>query len=471
MTDRNETDNLINNVAHDVLTLARSTLMVRFRFLDIALNRLELVPSAETTLSTDGARLFYGPKYVLRGFKSNHDKPARDYLHVVLHCIFSHMFVGTVADPKLWDLACDIAVETTINDLGISPVSYARKEAQESSSKRLRDEVNLLTAEKIYHYYLETGISDYEAEMLRKLFSADDHSGWHRPKPADTNSSKIKDLSEKSSGSIDNEKDQCEAEIDDLQDSEDTWDMPVSDIEEDWKKIAEKIQEDLETFSREQGDTAGELMQNLNAANRERYDYTSFLKKFSVLGETVDVNYDEFDYIFYTYGLRLYENMPLVEPLEYKEVKRIREFIIAVDTSGSTSGELVQRFLQKTYNILKSTESYFSHINVHIIQCDAVIQEHVRITSEEDFDNYISSMTIRGLGGTDFRPVFEFVDRLIDEGEFRELKGLIYFTDGRGTYPSRKPWYETAFVFLDNEYNNPEVPPWAIRLVLQNEEI
>ena len=61
---------------------------------------------------------------------------------------------------------------------------------------------------------------------------------------------------------------------------------------------------------------------------------------------------DEFDYIFYTYGLKLYKKMPLIEPLEYKDVKKIREFVIAIDTSGSVQGELVQTFLQKTYNIM-----------------------------------------------------------------------------------------------------------------------
>ena len=79
-------------------------------------------------------------------------------------------------------------------------------------------------------------------------------------------------------------------------------------------------------------------------------------------------------------------------------------------------------------------------------------------------------MSIHGLGGTDFRPVFDYVDSLIDEGEFTDLKGMIYFTDGCGTFPPRKPGYETAFIFLDNEYNNPDVPPWAIRLLLQNED-
>ena len=212
-------------------------------------------------------------------------------------------------------------------------------------------------------------------------------------------------------------------------------------------------------------------MQNLREVNREKYDYTAFLKKFAVMGEVMKINDDEFDYIFYTYGLKLYKKVPLVEPLEYKDVKRIREFVIAIDTSGSTSGELVQKFVQKTYNILKSTESFFSKINLHIIQCDAKIQEHVKITNQVEFDRYISAMEIYGLGGTDFRPVFTLVDKLIEQREFTNLKGLVYFTDGYGDFPARKPNYETAFVFVDDEYNNPNVPPWAIKLVLQKDEI
>ena len=80
-------------------------------------------------------------------------------------------------------------------------------------------------------------------------------------------------------------------------------------------------------------------------------------------------------------------------------------------------------------------------------------------------------MKIRGLGGTDFRPVFQKVDELIKEKEFRNLKGLIYFTDGYGTFPAKKPDYDTAFVFIEDEYNNPDVPAWAIKLILQREEI
>ncbi|MBR1738145.1 MAG: hypothetical protein IJ736_14235 [Firmicutes bacterium] len=70
-------------------------------------------------------------------------------------------------------------------------------------------------------------------------------------------------------------------------------------------------------------------------------------------------------------------------------MKRIKEFVIAIDTSGSVSGETVQIFVQKTYNILKEEESFFTKIYLHIILCDAEIQEDIKITKQEELDKYI----------------------------------------------------------------------------------
>ena len=135
------------------------------------------------------------------------------------------------------------------------------------------------------------------------------------------------------------------------------------------------------------------------------------------------------------------------------------------------AGDTVQRFLNKTYNILKQQETFFTRINLHIIQCDAEIQEDYKITSQEEFDEYLKTMKIHGLGGTDFRPVFEYVEQLRRDKEFTNLKGMIYFTDGCGIFPERQPDYHTAFVFIDDEYYNYEVPVWVIKLILQRGEI
>ncbi len=456
----------IDKAARDVLMYSRNSLLVNLRFLDMAISRLEPVAVKGFAYATDGVHLGYGTKYVLKCFKSEPEMPVRDYLHIVLHCVFSHMFIGALVDKSIWDLACDIAVENTITDLGIRATTTSREGAQKTVIDKLKSEINMLTAEKVYHYYMEKGLSPVRLKQLRSMFMVDDHSCWYGdtdPFAAEAAGDGTSDSHRNPSGDGDEKGENSRSQ---------TQTTPTkAELEEDWKSVAERIQQDLETFSKRQGNMAGGMMQNLNSVNRERYDYTSFLKKFAVLGEAMTINDEEFDYIFYTYGLKLYKNIPLIEPLEYKEVKRIKEFVIAIDTSGSTSGELVQRFVQKTYNILKSTESFFLKINVHIIQCDAEIQEHVKITSEEEFDEYLKTMKIHGLGGTDFRPVFSFVDNLVAAKEFSNLKGLIYFTDGYGMFPNYKPGYETAFVFLDNDYNNPEVPPWAIKLVLQDDEI
>ena len=474
--DRNDK---MNKVARDVLRLSRNTLIVNLRFLDVAISRLKPVSADHLTLATDGVHFGYGPRFLLKRFKDAPEQTARDYLHVVLHCVFSHMFISNLVDKELWNLACDIAVENTITEFGLRAVETASSSKQTSEISKLKSNVNMLTAEKIYAYYRDSNISTNEINRLRKLFEVDDHSVWYGDSQRfggsdggdsnwtqdDNSDQQHEENSRGESGPDNNERDNADT------DQNSFGGMSRTELMDDWKSISERIQQDLETFSKEQGYAAGGMMQNLNAVNRERYDYTSFLKKFAVLGEAMTINDEEFDYIFYTYGLKLYKNVPLIEPLEYKEVKRIKEFVIAIDTSGSTSGELVQRFIQKTYNILKSTESFFSKINVHIIQCDAEIQEHVKITSEEEFDEYLKRMKIHGLGGTDFRPVFSFVDELVAAKEFSNLKGLIYFTDGWGTFPPNKPVYETAFVFIDNDYGNPEVPPWAIKLVLQDDEI
>ena len=88
----------------------------------------------------------------------------------------------------------------------------------------------------------------------------------------------------------------------------------------------------------------------------------------------MQVNDDEFDYIFYTYGLKLYGNMPLIEPLETRESKKIEELALVIDTSYSTSGALVRAFLAETYTLLKGQENFFHRMNLHLIQADNAIR-------------------------------------------------------------------------------------------------
>ena len=454
-------------LARQVLQYARNSLFLNLRFMDSAVSRLVPVAFPVIGIGTDTRHLFFDSVSVLQTFSLNNRRVTRMYLHTVLHCVFQHPYVGTGLRQDVWDLSCDIAVEQMIRDLALPCLEDPCEGLQSQVLAALRSKVKHMTAEHIYRYFIDQDITDIQCAEMQKSFFMDDHTPWYIPPTgngkglgggsAENYGSHYPDSGSGGGGGEDDE--------------EDGGAMSEREARETWDRISRQIQVDLETFSKARGDRAGNMIQNLKALHRDRCDYSDFLRRFAVYGEVMHIDEDTFDYNFYTYGMDLYGNMPLVEPLEYKEMKRVREFVIAIDTSGSVAGKTVQKFVQKTYNILKQQESFFSKVNIHIIQCDADIQEDAKITCQEEFDAYLQRMTIRGLGGTDFRPVFSYVDELIKAKEFQNLKGMIYFTDGYGRFPTAPPVYKTAFVFLDEECNSYDVPPWAISLVLEKADI
>lgn len=436
-------------LAGEILLLSRASLLLHLRFMEVAIGRLSFEPMPKGTVCTDGMRFIYSPQYVLLRYQAERSAPTRDFLHCVLHCVFRHMYLHQRVDRKLWSLACDIMVENLIADLRVRAAVTKRQSEQQAYVDTLRPDVKPLTAEKLYRYFLDHPLPEEELARLEQLFLADDHAAWF-PRDDDQGQQNTR--------------------------NEDSPDAPLPnappmEIEQDWKEVAESIEEDMKTLSHEAGDLAGDTMKALRAVNREKHDYTTFLKKFAVRGEVLQLDPDEFDYILYTYGLQLYGSVPLIEPLEYREDERIRSFVIAIDTSGSVAEGLVFAFLQKTYNILKSTESFFRRVDLRILQCDTEIRDDTRITNLKDLDDYLNRMTLHGFGGTDFRPVFRYVEELRQRGDLTKLRGLIYFTDGIGRFPEKKPDYDVAFLFVDDGESQYDVPVWAMKLILEREEL
>ena len=140
-----------------------------------------------------------------------------------------------------------------------------------------------------------------------------------------------------------------------------------------------------------------------------------------------------------------------------------------VDTSYSTNGKLVENFLKETFSILSQEDTFFHQCRLHILQCDEEVREDIVVTNRQELERLFGHFEIHGGGSTDFRPAFTYVAELLERGEFENLCGLLYFTDGQGIYPVKKPPYKTAFLFLE-EYEEEKVPAWAIRLRLEEEE-
>lgn len=411
-----------------VLDFVRNEIYLDLRFLDLALSAL--TPKEEeglTAFATDGNYLYFSSEQVLRVFQKNAPFLDRAYLHTVLHCIFQHLWIAGNRDRWLWNLSCDIAVEYTIDGMDKLCTKRAISWLRQKTYQQLEQEGKGISAAVIYRVIQLS--KTRELELLKNEFYTDDHRYW--PKQEDKNTT-------------------------------------TQSAQKKWNKISRQTKMEQQQRGDETKDGEELLAAQLQAEKGKR-SYRDFLQKFSVLREELQVDPDEFDLNYYTYGLRLYRNMPLIEPLESREVKKIQEFVIVVDTSYSTSGELIQNFLKETFGILTQENSFFRKSKIRIIQCDDQIQMDQEVTSPEQLQKLLDQFTIIGGGGTDFRPAFSYVNKLVEDGILKNLCGLLYFTDGKGIYPKKRPVYQTAFLFLD-DYEDKDVPPWAIRLRLEPEE-
>ncbi len=416
-----------------ILQNSRNELYLNMRYLDLSLSSLgfEMDPACRG-LGTDGFVIYYHGEYLCDLYRRGRVLVNRAYLHMVLHCLFCHMDTMGRREGRMWNLSCDIAAESVIDGLYLKCVHIQTPPFRMDWYGRLRQRLQVLNAEGVYKALEEMKLTERQLERLEAEFLVDDHQYWQLPP-----------------------------------------DAPKTGVvrQNQWSNNREKLQTEMETMGNQQDEDTKSLLEQVQVENRSRYDYRRFLQKFSVLREEMQVDEDSFDYVFYTYGLSLYGNMPLVEPLESKEVSRIEDFVLVIDTSMSCSGDLVRRFLEETYSVLCQSDSYFKKTNIHIIQCDDQVQQDRRITCRQEMEAYMQEFSIIGQGGTDFRPAFEYVNQMLGRGEFHRLKGLLYFTDGEGIYPVKRPVYDTAFVFVKEQYTDISVPAWAMKVILEPEQL
>ncbi len=434
-----------------ILSASRNELYFSMRFLDIALSGLDYRMNLNTvTVGTDGISILFNPTYLQRVYRDDLVELNRIYLHIILHCMFRHELNREGRDEDLWTVACDIAVESILDGIENRAIQLSISTFREETYDWLSEECPVLTAEAIYRALERRQVNYLDILRLKQEFLRDDHQFWQDDDPGQDETQQQEDS--------DNPDSRAQQEH-------------RREVEARWKRIDEKTQTNLETFFAGHGDEMGGLLKSIQIENRERYDYRAFLRRFVTLREEVKTDPDSFDYAFYSYGLELYGNIPLIEPLEYRESRKIRDFVIVIDTSDSCSDGIIERFLSETRAILNQESVFFREMNLHIIQSDAGVQMDTVLHSPEEFDRFSKNFTVKGYGGTDFRPAFDYVANLQAKGQLTELKGLLYFTDGFGTYPQKKPPYDTAFVFFREEYTDAQVPPWAMKVVLGPEEL
>lgn len=410
-------------------------------FLRVPAEKMQLLPDPDIHgIGTDGWSIYYNPEDRFQ---------AADHQHLLIHCLFLHMAQERRNSRILQDLACDMAAEYLRAEI-------FQPEGAAAIKRSVKDALPPGTDPYFIPAILEglKELREDELEDLQNIFRRDDHIYWYKKPAVPPKSVKEAFLA---FGQRQIRSDQAE---------EDLWSRFLKEkLPSVWKEAGKGLE----------GNTGGTKMFGLTPGSREermilrqigKHDFSRYLKRFCVQREELMLDPGSFDYIPYYYGLKNYGNLPFVEPLEYSESNKVEELAIAIDTSGSCHYETVERFLAEIEKILMNSDTFFKKMNIHIIQCDSMIQDHAVIRSYEDWKQYLKELKIKGRGGTDFTPVFRLVEELRQSGSLKDLKGLLYFTDGDGVYPQEKTPYETAFVFTDRRALDYNIPEWIVRLCL-----
>lgn len=430
------------SLAEEILKLVRLRLQKKLPVLGAAFSAAGAQWS-EAASGTDAEMLYWNADEVLMLFREGTKRLERKYLHLILHGLYLHRFRRHGCPERVWWLACDLMTEYRIDRMHVPGFDWPIPESRSRWYRKIRE------AGAVFY---ERGLAGWIQEQnelglleLERIFRKDNHEWWRETAVPDQ-----EELTEKK---------QERAERTDRS----------SEAVHRWRTVFEQLEMRQEEHRRQAGGSRGSQAEQIVLQKERGYDYRQFLKQFAVSQEELSLDMDSFDYIPYDYSRRMYERLVFLEPLEYRERKKLQEFVIAIDTSGSCSGEIVRRFLRETWEIFKEKDNFFRDMRIHLIQCDCLIQEHVCVTCEEEWKDYLEHMTVKGHGDTDFTPVFRLVERMMEKGEVKHLKGLLYFTDGDGIYPEQKPDYDTAFVFLNEELRKGRAPDWALTLTLDAE--
>ncbi len=460
----------LSRLADSVIVLCKNSLCAELPPLYRAVSNFPHIETDEEDVYTDGNCFYYSPKYILNLFESDKNAVNRLILHSLFHCLFLHIYKSDFKQRDLWDLSCDICVEKVTDSCRLACTDDKNNAVRKSILAELSGEIKNFTAENVYNRLSRFPLSEERFLFYKSFFSADRHYGGY-----DFSTENSEDFEEVEARSIykfadnragiyQNVKKDSKSDSADFQ-SED------ADPEKRWREIAKKIIRDVETSPSVCGVSKGFDVSLLQSVTRDKHDYSAFLKKFVQTNEQLEINDDEFDYIYYTYGLGFYGNIPLIEPLEYSENAKIRRLVIGIDTSGSVYGDPVKKFIEKTYSILKSTDFFGGSFEIHIIQCDCEIQSVDIIRSQDELEKFTDSLTLRGFGGTDFRPVFHYAENLLQSEKSKTFNGVIYFTDGDGIFPEKPPKFKTAFLIHDNGFDKKKMPSWAIPLYIETDKL
>jgi predicted metal-dependent peptidase len=399
----------VSQGARDVeqrLAAARTRLILDHPFLGALALRLPLKgagPWCKTT-ATDARALYYSPRWI------ESLKPAQlqfAIAHEALHCALGHFARRGHRVQRRWDLACDFAINPLLLDEGLQPPPEAQVLALYRG----------MSAEEIYPC-----INDEQQEqdtLDEHAWDGDDGGqGGRGDGEAQDGGGGASETSSKGEGV---------ARPQPLGANE------REHLRHQWQRhLAAAAQR-----AREAGKLAGVLARLLEEGLAPRVSWRAALAQY--LAQTA-----RDDYTWLRPSRR--EGDAMLPSLR----SHAGDIVIAIDTSGSVSERDMAEFIAEI-NALKGTLA----VRTTLLACDSALATDGPWIAEP-WEPMLLPKQLAGGGGTDFTPVFDWIDR-----EGRRPDALVYFTDADGTFPARPPDYPVLWLVKGRA-----PVPWGRRIAL-----
>ena len=397
------------------IMIARMSILSRNGFFGLLLMHMRFaLDESVGTAATDGERIYFAP-----AFLDEISDPELVFIlmHEIMHVVLRHTSRTGSRDHLLFNVACDIVVNSNIMDAAggdIKSITLARYGPSMHTAPDGKDG-SLYTAEEVYDMLLSTAarkqaqgsmgpISQHAASgsdgvSLGSGFS-DDHSKWGTAQ---------------------------DKHVDEL-----------------WKQRIRDAYEAASSRIIGNGKGIGNLPAGVDRMLRElmdpKTDWRILLNDF-VQEEVVDYSFSPPD--------RRFSESPFFLP-DYNETDiTVKNILFWIDTSGS----MTDQEITEAYSEIKGAIDQFGgRLEGWLGFFDAAVVPPVPFTDENEF----SVIKPKGGGGTSFDVVFDYVQ---EEMADMEIASIIILTDGYATFPDKSVTMGIPVLWMIN--NDDVDPPWG----------
>ncbi|HIB28391.1 MAG TPA: hypothetical protein EYO47_03845 [Candidatus Thioglobus sp.] len=416
----NNTDNVDLEEIENKLTKARTQLILDKPFLGNLVLRLPMKAAGSwcRTSATDAKSFYYNPSFIE---KLDNHQTKFVLIHEALHCALTHFARRGNRDKHKWDLACDFAINPLLVKEGFRPP-------------------------------LDVPIfSKYESMIAEEIYPMIDDSIDTEPMDQHLYDDNPKDDADESDGgmredSLDGQKDDTSSKGQDNKPSQgnsnsgDLAEQPSPLTPDEMQELSSRWQKNLASsaqLAQQAGKLDGEFAKLVDFFLQPQLSWQSLLAQYmSTLAR------DDFSY---ARPSRRSGNA-ILPSLRSSQI----DITVAIDTSGSITQEEIDEFISEI-NAIKSN----MRASITLIACDEKVNDNL-IWRFEAWDELQFPASLGGGKGTDFNPVFDYIDEQDSPSSV-----LIYFTDAMGKFPQFEPNYPVMWLVKGKE-----PIPWGSRIQL-----